>query len=107
MSRLSLVITSVPDRDLAQSLAQRLVAQQLVACAHVGAPIESMYLWEGKLERAQEIQLSLKTTTVLVPEVIEEIKKNHPFDVPEILSIPITDCYEPYAQWVEQSVVRS
>ena len=95
-----LVLTHLPDRDAALGLARALVTGRLAACVNIGAPVESMYHWRGQIETAQEIPVAIKTRAVLYPRVEAAIRANHPYELPEIVAVPITHGFTPYLQWI-------
>ena len=95
-----LVLTQFPDRDGAQRLARRLVELRLAACVSVGAPVESLYHWRGAIETAQEIPVVIKTVADRYPEVEAAIREHHPYELPEIVAVPLTDGFAPYLDWI-------
>jgi periplasmic divalent cation tolerance protein len=95
-----LVLTQMPDRASAQSLARALVEARLAACATVGAPAESLYHWRGEIETAEEVQVTLKTWSGRYAEVEAAIRARHPYELPEIVAVPITDGFAPYLDWI-------
>ncbi len=98
MSVLILHITC-PDHSVAADLAEALLEQRLVACASIGAAVESRYRWKGVVEQAAEVLLELKTRPALAHEVEAVITALHPYDVPAILRIP-ADANTQYSAWV-------
>jgi periplasmic divalent cation tolerance protein len=98
------VTTTLPDQSAAERLATILVEERLAACAQVAGPISSTYRWEGKIDRAGEWQVHLKTTVSRLPGLQARIRELHPYDVPEIIAIPITGGNEDYLGWIEESV---
>ncbi len=97
---LKLVQTTVADEQQADRLARRLVEQNLAACVQA-LPISSTYRWQGKIEQGREILLLIKTTAARVAAVQETVDREHPYEVPEILTMDIDDVTGPYAAWVE------
>lgn len=95
-----LVVTQMPDRASALTLARLLVESRLAACVSVGAPVESLYHWRGKIETAQEIPVVVKTRTERYADVEASIRAHHPYELPEILAVPVTDGHAPYLQWI-------
>jgi periplasmic divalent cation tolerance protein len=102
-SQLCLVLTTWPaDRD-SDALAAALVSAQLAACVNVFAPMTSHYMWEGRLERAQEVQLVLKTTPARLAALTERLRALHPYEVPEIVVLEAT-ASAAYGDWVTAAV---
>ena len=102
-----IVLTQMPDRASALALARSLVEARLAACASVGGPVESLYHWRGKIEMAQEVPVALKTTRERYAEVEAAIRARHPYELPEIVAVPVTDGLAPYLQWIADETVAS
>lgn len=96
-----LVITNLPDRDSAMKLANKLVEARLAACINVMGECTSVYRWRGKIETAPEVPVFIKTLKVHYPEVEALVKKNHPYELPELIAVPIGDGLKAYLDWVE------
>jgi periplasmic divalent cation tolerance protein len=99
------VLSNAPDLLLAKRIAHVLVEEGLVACVSLGAAGLSMYMWEGRLEGAEEIPVTMKTTRARLPELIERLAQLHPYDVPEILAVPVVGGLESYLDWVSQQTL--
>ena len=99
---LVLVLSNAPDALLAKRIAHYLLEERLAACVNLGAAGLSMYIWQGEMEGSSEVPLLIKTTRARVPEVIERIKALHPYEVPEILVLPVIGGFAPYAAWVHE-----
>jgi periplasmic divalent cation tolerance protein len=97
-----LVITNWPDRETASRVAGQLVEARLAACVNLLAPCRSIYHWQGKTESAEEIPMLIKTTEARYAELAELIRTHHPYELPEILSVPISDGLPDYLQWIHQ-----
>ncbi|MEP7180950.1 MAG: divalent-cation tolerance protein CutA [Betaproteobacteria bacterium] len=95
-----LVLTQMPDRESAQALARALVEARLAACVSVGAPVESLYHWRGRIETAQEVPVAIKTVAARYPELEAAIRSRHPYELPEIVAVPYTDGFAPYLDWI-------
>jgi periplasmic divalent cation tolerance protein len=100
MTELLLVMTSLPDEEVAKILAKRLVDAHLAACVQIQTGVQSIYRWEGRVCEEQEAVLVAKTTVEQWPVISAFIKQNHPYDVPEIIAQPITHSHADYARWV-------
>jgi periplasmic divalent cation tolerance protein len=96
-----LVLTTLPDRDAAGTLARSLVADRLAACVSIGAPVESIYHWRGAIETSTEVPLTVKTRADLFDAVAAAIRAGHPYELPEILAVPITDGTDDYLAWID------
>ncbi len=102
MPEFCLVLTTLPDADIAGKLARNLVEMQLAACVNVLAPCQSVYRWQGKTQVEGEIPLFIKTTAALYPAVETYLRQNHPYDLPEIIALDIHGLPE-YLRWVSES----
>jgi periplasmic divalent cation tolerance protein len=85
----------------AEAIAEALLERRLVACVNAIAGVTSRYRWKGALERDEETLLVLKTEAARVPQVIAALKGLHPYDVPELLSLPVEEGATPYLAWVK------
>ena len=86
-----LVLTTLPDRGAADALGRSLVESRLAACVSVGAPVQSIYHWRGSIETSSEVPLSIKTRADLFDAVAAAIRAAHPYELPEILAVPVCD----------------
>jgi periplasmic divalent cation tolerance protein len=100
-----LVLTHCPDRDSAMGLARVLVTARLAACVNVGAPAESMYHWQGQIQTAEEVPVTIKTRAALYSRVEAAILANHPFELPEIVAVPVSHGSPPYLEWLDAETV--
>ncbi|WDZ96353.1 divalent-cation tolerance protein CutA [Herbaspirillum sp. WKF16] len=101
-----LVMTNVPEQALADSLARALVEQGLAACVNVLAPVASTYRWQGAIEHATEIPVLVKTTQARYLEVEQAILQAHPYDVPEIVALPLATGLPAYLAWMQQETAK-
>ncbi len=95
-----LIMSNVPDRDTAGRIARELVDIRAAACVNILPAVHSVYRWEGKIEEAAEMTLVVKSTADRYDEVENVIKRLHPYDVPEIIALPITHGLPAYLQWL-------
>ncbi len=95
-----LILTQMPDRASAQSLARALVEAKLAACVSIGTPVESLYHWQGQIETAQEFTVAVKTRSERYAAVEAAIRSRHPYELPEIIAVPVIDGLAPYLDWV-------
>ncbi len=94
------VLGNAPDMPLAKRIAHILVEEHLAACVNLGVPGLSMYMWEGSLEGAEEVPMVMKTTRGQLPALVDRIRQLHPYDVPEILVLPVLGGLQSYMEWV-------
>lgn len=96
-----IVLTSLPDEAAARALATLLVEQRLAACVNILAPCRSVYRWQGAVEEAAEIPLLIKTTAARYAALEAMIRKNHPYELPEIVAVPLSAGLPAYLAWVD------
>jgi periplasmic divalent cation tolerance protein len=80
------------------------VEKKLAACANILAGVESIYRWKGKVERAREVLVVMKTTAARLRELEREVKRVHGYEVPEFIALPIVAGSQEYLEWVGKSV---
>jgi periplasmic divalent cation tolerance protein len=97
-----IVLTQMPDRAFALVLARSLVESRVAACVSVGAPVESLYHWRGKIETAQEVPVTVKTRAGRYAEVEAAIRSRHPYELPEIVAVSLDDGLAPYLEWIAE-----
>lgn len=95
-----LVLTNLPDADSAGRVARLLIEQRLAACVNVLAPCTSVYRWQGALETASELPLLIKTTRAAYPALQATLREAHPYELPEIVAIPVQEGLPDYLAWV-------
>ena len=95
-----LILTNLPDEASAHMLATALVTERLAACVNVLAPCRSVYRWQGKVEHAQEVPLLIKTTAERYKALEAAIRARHPYELPEIIAVPIAHGLPEYLTWV-------
>lgn len=103
-SDLRTVLVTAPDTDTAESLARAVVVERLAACVNLVPGVVSIYRWEGEVRRDDEVLLILKTTAERMGALRERVVALHPYDVPEVLVLPVTESHEPYRAWVRGQV---
>jgi periplasmic divalent cation tolerance protein len=99
MSEYSIIISTYADKDLAKEIAKTLVELRLAACVQM-FPINSVYLWKDEICDENEIMLLIKSRTDLFDKIAAAIKAYHPYEVPEIVQIPIADGLPKYLRWI-------
>ena len=97
------VLTTTGSKDDAQQIAHALVERHLAACVNIVERIESVYRWEGRVARAGEWLLIIKTTESAFAHVRETIKELHPYELPEIVSLAVQDGSAEYLHWIEEN----
>jgi periplasmic divalent cation tolerance protein len=90
-------------REAAAGLGRHLVEQQLAACVNVLPALASIYRWEGAVCEEEESLLVIKTSVEACDALVRELVAAHPYDVPEVIAVPVVTGHEPYLEWVRQS----
>ena len=98
------VFITAPDKEEASRLADMLVERNLAACVQILPAIESVYRWQGKIERQAEVVLIVKTLAAKFAELEREVRAIHSYETPEIVATPLTALSEPYRQWLNASL---
>jgi periplasmic divalent cation tolerance protein len=98
------VMTTTATKDDAQKIARGLVEGRLAACVQIVGPISSVYRWEGEIEEAEEYLCLVKTRRDAYPRVEAAIRETHPYDVPEILAMPVTAGSAAYLGWLDEQI---
>jgi periplasmic divalent cation tolerance protein len=104
MTDLVIVLTTVPEGDLGDTIARRLIEERVAACVNVCAPMTSLYRWRGIVERETERQLVIKTTREHVPAVRACIAELHSYELPEFLVLAVEEGSTAYLDWVQREV---
>jgi periplasmic divalent cation tolerance protein len=107
MSDVLLVITNLPDAHAAGQLARRLIEERAAACVNQLAPCTSTYRWQDAVETASEVPLLIKTTRAAWPRLEALIREHHPYELPEIIAVPVTAGLPAYLGWVGREVIPS
>ena len=95
-----LVLTNLPDRAAAERLAALLIEQRLAACVNILAPCRSVYRWKGAVRRDEEHPMLIKTTAERYPALEKALREGHPYELPEIIAVPIERGLPAYLDWV-------
>jgi periplasmic divalent cation tolerance protein len=95
-----LVLTNVPERAAAERLADLLVERKLAACVNILAPCRSVYRWQGAMQHDEEHPMLIKTTTERYAALEQALRSGHPYELPEIIAVPIERGLPAYLDWV-------
>ncbi len=96
-----IVLVTTASKQEAEKIAQHLLEAKLIACVNIVGPVCSLFRWVGKVERAEEHLILMKTREDLFEKVAEAVKALHSYDVPEILALPIVGGSKGYVDWLE------
>ena len=97
----AIIMTTLPNKEEAQKLARGLVAEQLAACVQL-LDIQSVYTWQGEVQEDNEVLLFIKTRSDLYDAVEVYLQTHHPYEVPEIVQVPITAGLSAYLAWMDE-----
>ena len=95
-----LVFTTLPSADKAAELAKALVDERLAACANLLPAVRSIYRWQGKVQDENEVLVLLKTRAEQLERLKLRILELHPYELPEVLAVPVEAGYQPYLDWL-------
>ncbi|MEP6937575.1 MAG: divalent-cation tolerance protein CutA [Chthoniobacterales bacterium] len=101
-----LAFSTFPRAELAEEISRQLIEERLVACANILPPVCSLYRWEGKIESANETLVLFKTTAGQFADLRSKLRALHPYDVPELVCVNVTDGLPDYLRWVVESCGR-
>ncbi len=102
MSEILLVITNMPDNESATKLARQIIESRVAACVNQLAPCTSTYLWKNVVETENEVPLLIKTTRLAYPRLETLIREMHPYELPEIIAVPVCNGLPAYLDWVRR-----
>jgi periplasmic divalent cation tolerance protein len=97
------VLSTFPNLETARRVSRQLVEERCAACANILAPVESIYRWEGKVENANETLVLLKTSVDRYPALETTLRRLHPYEVPEIIALPVGRGLPDYLRWVSEN----
>ena len=101
-----MIFITCANKKEAKKVAEGLIKQKLAACVNIVDKIESLFWWEGKVDRSQEVLLVVKSKKEKFPRIIKSVRSTHSYKVPEIIALPIVAGYKPYLEWINDSVTR-
>jgi periplasmic divalent cation tolerance protein len=100
MEKIIQIVTTADNRDIIEKIGRDLVEKKLVACAQIIGPIRSIYRWKGNVENVDEWLLFMKSKASLYSAIEEEIRRQHPYELPEITATDIDTGLAGYMDWV-------
>jgi len=104
MTDVRVVLTTASSTEEARRIANELVEKRLAACVNIVTKLDSIYLWKGKVQEAEEYLVVIKTTKDAFPRVRDAIKEMHSYELPECISLAVDDGDEDYFRWIDDSV---
>lgn len=106
MPAILFVLTNVPDEACARRIARTLVERRLAACVNILAPCRSVYRWQGRVEEADELPLLIKCPKAGYPALEAALLELHPYELPEIVALPVEAGLPAYLSWVAEETTR-
>lgn len=100
----SVAFVTVPNEEVAKRIAHGLICGKLAACVNIIPKITSIYEWKGEINEDSELLLMIKTRTATVNQLIHFVRTHHPYEVCEVISLPIQNGNEPYLKWISEVV---
>ncbi|XP_044175706.1 protein CutA homolog [Acropora muricata] len=100
----SSAFVTCPNTDVAKKIARGLVQKKIAACVNIIPGITSIYTWEDKVEEDAEVLMMIKTRTNRLGDLTDYVRKEHPYDVPEVISVKLGEGNPAYLQWIRDTV---
>jgi periplasmic divalent cation tolerance protein len=100
----AVVMVTAPSHDAAERIVTTVVDEQLAACGNIVPGVTSIYRWEGAVQRDSEVLIIFKTTRAVLAQLMTRVEELHPYNVPEVLAVPVAAGLESYTRWVAASV---
>jgi len=104
MSSYIVVFMTVPDKKEATKIAQSLLKEKLIACANIVGPVSSLFWWKGKIDKASEFLVIMKSKKNLFKKLSERVKELHSYEVPEVIALPVIEGLPFYLNWLGASL---
>ena len=104
MSSHIVVLMTASSAEEAERIAKAIVEARLVACCNIIPQIRSIYHWQGKVHDDPEVMMIAKTRQDVLPTLIDKVRMLHSYEVPEIISVPITGGFDAYLSWIDRNV---
>ncbi len=106
MESIRVVYISIP-RDEAEKMAHALVEQRMAACINIVPRIHSIFWWDDAVQTDEESLLIVKTTKGKFPELMAYVVENHPYELPEVIALPLIAAFPEYVEWVKEETSKS
>ncbi len=104
MQPYTLIFITAPNKREAKKISSTLLDERMIACANIINGIESHFWWKDKKEKTRECLIIAKSKKSCLNKIIKKVKSIHSYEVPEIITLPITGGYKPYLEWIEKEV---
>ena len=100
------VLVTCPSREVAERIAKALLEARLATCVNITPELKSIFWWKGEVEEASEVLMFIKTKAELLDELIARVRELHPYEVPEVIALPVAAGLSDYLAWVEEETKR-
>jgi periplasmic divalent cation tolerance protein len=100
---ISLVLTTVPNESVGETIVRTLVEERLIACGNLIPGVTSVYRWQGKIARESELLVVMKVASAAVEEVFDRVAKLHPYSVPELVTLSVEGVSHAYGGWIREN----
>lgn len=101
------ILCTVPNQEVGQRIAKALITDQLAACVNLLPGIESVYRWDNQIETSSETLLLIKSQEHLYEKIEQKLISIHPYDCPEIMSLPVKSGFSGYLEWIQANVISA
>ena len=98
------VFITTSNKEEAQQIARASLEQRRAACVNIVPGVDSLFLWEGEIDNAREVLLIIKTKASQLSRLIDLVKDIHPYEVPEVIALPIIDGNRDYLEWIDREI---
>jgi periplasmic divalent cation tolerance protein len=105
--KILLALSTFPDAKVARRISNQLVSERFAACANIFPSVESIYRWKEKIESGNETVVFFKVSEIRQPAFQDKLQSLHPYDVPEIIFLPVADGLPEYLRWVVENCVQA
>ena len=105
MSEFILAISTVPNENAGEAIAETLVKERLAACVNLSSTIRSLYWWQDNISTDREYMLFIKTRSDLYPKLEQRILELHPYEVPEVIALPVCQGSQAYLDWIKKETM--
>jgi periplasmic divalent cation tolerance protein len=102
-----IVLVTCPDKESANKISSSLIEKKLAACVNTINNVESIFRWKGKIEKSSENLLIIKSKKRLLKKLITDVQQNHPYQLPEILALPIIGGSKAYIDWLNNETQKT
>ena len=102
--KVNFIYMTAGSREEARKIGKELVTSRLAACVNILDNMNSVYMWQGKIQEDTEVVMIAKTTRANVPQLVETVKSLHSYDCPCIVSLPVLDGHQPFLDWIVEEV---